>query len=49
MEIYHPGMKFLQLCENLKVLILMKIIFQINEIFCFNPGMKLKLRLYGEK
>ena len=34
--------------ENLKILILMKIIFWINGFF-YHPGMNLKLRLYGEK
>ena len=35
--------------ENLKILILIKIIFWIDGIFCFNPEMKLKLRLHEEK
>ena len=35
--------------ENLNILILMKIVFWINGMFCFNPGVELKLRLYGEK
>ena len=39
MEIFDPGI------NTLKKIQLGKIIFWINGVFCFHPGMKVKLRL----